>query len=30
MDDITEPLPPLRAVIQHEVAVVDQPPEGKR
>jgi Ribonuclease HepT-like len=23
-------LPPLRAVIQHELAVVDQPPEGKR
>ena len=23
-------LPPLRAVIQHELAVVDQPPEGRR
>jgi uncharacterized protein with HEPN domain len=23
-------LPPLRAVIQHELAVVDQPPEGRQ
>jgi hypothetical protein len=29
MDDITERFAAVRAVIQHELAVVDQPPEGK-